>query len=95
MKPGRKKGGQIQEELNTDSQNIDDSRVLVETWDRRAWEYEGKRESGALNVLQENIFRWWRRKFTREFSKVIISSLGTWKRVGSSQKIRGGQESMC
>ena len=37
--PGRKKEGRMEEYLKTVSQKVNYSRVLVEMWDRRAWEY--------------------------------------------------------
>ena len=75
-------------ELNKYSQKRDDLRIPVEMWDRSAWSYEGERESGALNVLQEIMLRWWRQKLTREFSQVLRPSLGSSNRVVSSQGIR-------
>ena len=84
-KPERKKKRRREKDLKTYDQKGDDSRVPVEMWDRRAWEYEGERESGALNVLCESMLIWWRRKLTREFYQVLRRILVTWKRVGSSQ----------
>ena len=57
-------------------------------WDRRAWAYEGERDSGVLNVLQESMLRWWRRKLMIEFVQALMRSSGSWKRIGSSQGIR-------
>ena len=88
MNPGGKKEGHMEEELKTDAQKRYDSRVPVEIWDRRAWAYEGDRESGVLNVLRESILRWWRRKLTREFAQLLMQSSGTWKWVVLSQGIR-------
>ena len=56
--------------------------------DRRAWAYDGEKESGALNLLWESMLRCWRHKLTREFAQVLRGVSGTWKRGGSSQGIR-------
>ena len=37
LKPVMKKEGQMEEELKIDAQKRDDSRFLVEMWDRSAW----------------------------------------------------------
>ena len=50
LKTGRKKEGRMEEDLKTDYQKGEDSRVPVELWDRRSRAYERERESGALNV---------------------------------------------
>ena len=42
LKPGRKRGGQMEEEINKDYQKGDESRVLVQIWDMRSWAYEGE-----------------------------------------------------
>ena len=88
LKPGRTKEGRVEEELNTDAQKGDDSRVPVGIWDRREWDYEGERESGDLKVLWESMPIWWRRKLTRGFYQVLRRSSGTRKQVDSSQGIR-------
>ena len=41
LKPVSTKEGRVEEEIKTDAQKVDDSRVPVEIWDRRAWDYEG------------------------------------------------------
>ena len=46
------------------------------------------RESGALNVLQDSMLIWWRRKLTREFAQVLRRRYGTWEQVGSSKCIK-------
>ena len=74
LNAGRNKEGQMEEELKTDAQKGDDLKVPVKIWDRRAWEYEGERERGVLNVLRKIILRWWRRKLTRELDQVIRRS---------------------
>ena len=51
----------MEEKLQIDAQKGDYSRVPVEMWDRRTWNYGGEREYGALNVLKESIIIWWRR----------------------------------
>ena len=88
MKEGSNKEVRMEEEINTDSQKGDNLKVLVEMWDRRAWEYEIERDSGALNVLWESMLIWWRPNLTKSFSDVLRQSSGTWKRVGLSQGIR-------
>ena len=75
-------------DLKKYAQKGDNSRVLVEMWDRRAWKYEGEIESGDLNVLRESMLILWRRKLNREFSQVLRRSSGTWNQVDSSQGIR-------
>ena len=77
----------MEEELKTYAQKGYESRVLVEIWDRRSWSYEVDMESEALNVLQESMLRWWRRKLTRELSQVIRRNLVSWKRLGYSRGI--------
>ena len=88
LKSGRTKEGRVEEELKTDSQEVDELRVPVEMWDMRAWAYEEERESGDLNILWESMLRWWRRKLKREFSQFLRRISGIWKWVGLSQGIR-------
>ena len=57
---GSIKGRRLEEELKIDAQKRDDSRFPIEMWDRRAWDYKGDKESGALNVLWDSMLRWWR-----------------------------------
>ena len=84
MKEVSNKEGRMEEELNTDAQKGYYLKVLVEMWDRRAWEYEVERDSGALNVLWESILRWWRTNLTKEFpicsGRVQVHGSG-WVRV--------------
>ena len=87
LKLRRNKERRMEEELKTYAQKGYDSRVLVEIWDRRSWSYEVDMESEALNVLQESMLRWWRRKLTREFAQVLRRILGSWKHMVSKRGI--------
>ena len=64
-KTGRNKEVRMEGKLKTYDKKGYGSRVLVEIWDSRACTYEGNGESKELNVLQESILRWWRRKLMR------------------------------
>ena len=44
--------------------------------------------SEVLDVLQEIMLRWCRKKFTRQFYEVLRKSLGLWKRMGYIQGVR-------
>ena len=43
LKPGRIKGGRVEENLQIYAQKGGDSRVPIGMWDRRAWAYEGEK----------------------------------------------------
>ena len=87
LKHGMNKEGHIERKLNIDAQKGDYSRVPVDMWYERACAYEGDRESGGLKVLRDSMLRWWSQKLTRESSQVLRRISGSWKRVGSSQRI--------
>ena len=88
LKPGKIKGGRVEEKIKIDSQKGDNIRVPVEIWDRRAWNYEGDRENGVLNIVWESMLRWCRRKLTREFPQDLRRSSYKLKQVGSCPGIR-------
>ena len=56
------KMAQTSDEMNTDNQKGDYSRISIYMWYKRAWTYQGMAVSGAMNIIWEGTLMWRRRK---------------------------------